>query len=70
MDTMECPIELTNVMDHEIHLQRLDEMDFVTINNDLRINYVDKSHMEISLCRMQPIPMVYPIMDVDADMLE
>lgn len=70
MDTMECPIELTNAMDHEIHLQRLDKMDFVSINNDLKINFVDKSHMKIPLCRMQLTPMVYPIMDVDVNMLE
>lgn len=69
MDTMEWPIELTNAKDYEIHLRRLPKKDFVSIINDLRIKSVNKCCMNIPLCRMQPMPMVCPIMDVDVDLL-
>lgn len=41
----------------------------MSIINDLRIKSVNKCCMNIPLCRMQPMPMVCPIMDVDVDLL-
>ena len=45
-------------------------MDFVSVINDLRLNRVNKFRMNISLCPMQPMPMVYPIIYVDVDRLD
>jgi hypothetical protein len=64
------PSELTNAVDCEIHLRSLAKMHFVSNNNDLRTNLVNMSRMNIPLCHMQPMPMVYPIKDVDVDILE
>lgn len=35
---MECSIELKNVEDNEMHLRRMQKMDFAAIINDLRMN--------------------------------
>jgi hypothetical protein len=64
MDTLECPIELTNVEDHELHSWRLQKMDYVFTINDVGIKHVNKSPMNISLCPTYPMRMVRPIMDV------
>lgn len=40
------------------------------IINDLRLIHVNKSHINISLCHMQPLPMVRQIIDVEVELLD
>ena len=40
------------------------------IINDLRLIHVNKSRINISLCHMQPLPMVRQIIDVEVELLD
>ncbi len=70
MDIMECPIEMTNVGTVKCIFGGFTKMDFVSVINDLRLNRVNKYRMNIPLCPMQHVPMVYAIIYVDVHMLD
>jgi hypothetical protein len=48
----------------------LEKTDFNSVINGLRIRPLSKSCLSISLCRLEPLPLVRPILEFDVQLLE
>ncbi len=58
----------TNI--EEASKRKLEKTDFNSVINSLRIRPLSKSRLSIPICRLEPLPLVRPILEFDVQLLE
>jgi hypothetical protein len=54
----------------EASKKKLEKTDFNSVINGLRIRPLSKSRLSIPICRLEPLPLVRPILEFDVQLLE